>query len=387
MPDIAALAVLATAFAIGEFVAYKTKANFSTVLVTAFVLLIGFWTVVPKTLFADARIVPIGRVLIGILIVGMGTTLDFPELKRQWKTVIVATLSVLLACGLIYIIGPAIIGRDLAFAGVPIFAGAGSASMVMTMALNAQERYQLALFVVLILTCQTFVGIPIASQLLKISARKFKKDTALYNIYLDPVEEDSSKKKRRLLQLPEELTKPSAIFAKMAIVATIGFYIFRLSGGRLNYIVVALILGTVFTELGFLEPNSLVKSQASTFVLLACVLILFESLTEATPAGLLSLMGPLVVVLGIGVAGSFGGGLLFGKIFRVEPFLAICMCLTCTFGFPTTMFMSNEVAAALGEDEKDRDAISRYLLPKMITAGFITGIVSIFLASWMAGII
>jgi hypothetical protein len=62
--------------------------------------------------------------------------------------------------------------------------------------------------------------------------------------------------------------------------------------------------------------------------------------------------------------------------------------LTCTFGFPTTMLMSKEVAKAIGSTDEERIAIENYILPKMVTAGFVTvTITSVLIAGVVVGML
>ncbi len=210
-------------------------------------------------------------------------------------------------------------------------------------------------------------------------------DASKQPIKLEELYEDN--KKRKLLQLPDELERPSMSLAKLGIVTVLAYYTSILMNGALNYIVIALVYGTIFSELGFLEKNALENTKAYGFMLLSCTIMIFSNLPNARPAQLLELLVPLAVVLGIGVLGACVSGVVVGKIFKVEPCMAICMCLTCMFGFPTTMFMSNEVSIAIGKDKDEQKLLDSYLRPKMITAGFITGIISIILAGFVAGII
>ncbi|MGL6065275.1 MAG: hypothetical protein ACRC0S_09385 [Fusobacteriaceae bacterium] len=380
MPSIVAFTILISIFAIGEYIALKTKATFSTVLVSSVLLLLGFFMGMPKDLFVKSGILPIGGILIGILITGMGNLLDFAELKRQWKTVAVSICTVIMATSIVFLVGQLILGRDLALAGAPIFAGSSTASLVMNTELIKQGKDNLALFVILMLVCQTFVGVPLASYLLKIAAKKFKNNEDERKLYLNFSNEIIENRKRKILELPADFDKPSFAMAKLGVVTVISFYISEFTNGTLNYIVVALILGTIFTELGFLEKNILEKTKASGFIYFACIMLLFTNLTKAEPSQLLSLIFPLISTLTIGALGACLAGYLFGKIFKVETYMAICMCLTCMFGFPTTMFMSNEVAVAIGANEEDVKVLENYLRPKMITAGFVTGIFSIIIS-------
>ena len=64
------------------------------------------------------------------LTVSLGTTIDFTELRRQWKVVVTALCGVCGAVAAIVLIGRPFIGSEMAIAGAPIFVAyqyAGSA--------------------------------------------------------------------------------------------------------------------------------------------------------------------------------------------------------------------------------------------------------------------
>lgn len=391
MSPILAFSILAVIFAFAQVVAKKTKATLSAAFVIAITLVVLFNIgLLPRDIYEVSTILPIGGLLVGVLVTGMGNMLDFAELKRQWKTVIIAVVGVIFASLVLIFAGGLFIGRDMAMAGTPVFAGGATATVIMTGILNEKGLGDLALFAVLMLAVQNFVGIPIASQLLKRSARKFLHDDAAYALYAGRSAGDTAATVgRKPLALPASLDMPSVSLAKLALVTALAFYVgnftAQYTGGFLSYIIVALVFGTVFTELGFLESNVLGETQASGFVMFATLMIAFSSLANTSPAQVVSMLVPLLIAQVIGVAGCFAAGILLGKLLRVEWFLAVSMILTCLFGFPTTMLMSNEVAEAVGGDDRQREIIGMYIRPKMITAGFITGIFSIALAGVVSG--
>ena len=95
LEPIIALTILFCVYAAGELIAQKTKAVFSTVLGIAILLLAGFWSgILPRSVIEDAQVTGFGNVIAGILIVSLGTTIDFPELRRQWKVVVTSLVCV-----------------------------------------------------------------------------------------------------------------------------------------------------------------------------------------------------------------------------------------------------------------------------------------------------
>ncbi len=393
LAPIAAFTILAVVFAFSQIVAQKTKAILSAAFVIALTMIILFNTgILPKDIYDVSTILPIGGVLITILITGMGGSLDFAELKRQWKTVVIAAIGVSIATALLVVIGQFIIGRDYVMAGAPGFAGGTTATLIMTEALTEKGLPQLATFATLVLVFQNFIGIPIASVLLKKAAKFFVKDTAAFEAYKASEVQASASQKKRLIRIPKSINDISSVsLAKLALVGVLSYYVGNwlggLTQGMLNYIVIALILGTVFTELGFLEKNEMEKSQSSGLIMMITLMMIFANLATTSIPDILGMIPYLVILLLIGAAGACVSGLLLGKVFKVNVPLAICMILTCMFGFPTTLLMSNEVAAAVGETDEQKEVLGAYLRPIMVTAGLITGIISIILAGVLAVIL
>jgi hypothetical protein len=116
--------------------------------------------------------------------------------------------------------------------------------------------------------------------------------------------------------------------------------------------------------------------------------IVFSNLAKTTPQQIIDMSFPLVLSLGIGVIFSIAAGYILGKILHMGFGISASIILTCTFGFPTTMFMSQEVARAVGRTDDEKLAIRNYLEPKMLTGGFVTVTVfSVILAGVVAGML
>jgi hypothetical protein len=115
-------------------------------------------------------------------------------------------------------------------------------------------------------------------------------------------------------------------------------------------------------------------------------MIIFTTLAQTSPGQVVSMVGPLLFCLVTGAVMVIVIGFITGKLLKTSPYLAISLGLTCTFGFPTTMLMSQEVANAMGKTEEEKTALRNYLLPKMIIAGFVTvTIASVVVAGIVVG--
>ena len=191
MPGITALTILLTIYATGEMIAKKTKAVFSTVLGIAMLLLAGFWTgILPETIFSDCGADKFGNVIAGILITSLGTTIDFEELKRQWKVVLVSLMGVLGAVAGFIAAGCLFGMREMAIAGAPVFAGGSAATLIMTTALKDRSMELASTFCIVLYVMQKFIGVPVASHFLRIEARNFRKITENIQLYRNKTKEE-----------------------------------------------------------------------------------------------------------------------------------------------------------------------------------------------------
>lgn len=389
MPGIVALAILFSIYAVGELIAQKTKAVFSTVLGIALILLAGFWSgVLPRTLIEDAQISGFGNLIAGVLIVSLGTTIDFPELKRQWKVVVISLCCVICAVGAIILAGSPLMGSELAVSGAPIFAGGSAATLIMTTALKEKGLEYAGTFCIALYVTQKFIGVPIASLLLRRTARQFRDIPELVEEYSRQESPREGGKNAGPLALPAQFAKPSVYLAKLGIVAVIAYYTAKLTGGKVHYFVMCLLMGALFFSLGFLEKGILAKTNSSGLITFFVTILIFSNLATTTPQQVLSVLPALALTALLGVGGTAAAGFVLGKLLNVPFGLAVSLGISCTFGFPTTMLIPQEVSEALGRNEKEKAAILNYLLPKMLTAGFVTvTIASVLIAGFVVNML
>ena len=389
MTGIAALTILLCIYAAGELIAQKTKAIFSQVLGIAVILLAGFWSgILPETLIEDAQISGFGNLIAGLLVVSLGTTIDFPEIKRQWKVVVISLCCVIGSVAAIILIGGPVMGMEMAVSGAPIFAGGSAATLIMTTTLREKGLELAGTFCIVLYVTQKFIGVPIASLLLRRTAVRFREEPALVAQYSEQTQETAAGKKRGLLELPPLFARPSVYLAKLGIVAVIANCTARLTNGAVHYFVLCLIMGALFFALGFLEKGILSKTQSSGLITFFVTILIFSNLASTTPQQVVSVLVPLLAAALLGVVGTVVVGFICGKLLNIPFGLAVSLGISCTFGFPTTMLIPQEVSEAIGRDEREKAAILNYLLPKMLTAGFVTvTIASVLIAGFVVNML
>lgn len=259
----------------------------------------------PTDIVTTAGIAPLGKVSASLLVVGVGTTMNTKELIRQWKTVIASFCCCAAGVLLIVFVGRFIIGTDAAIAGAPIFAGASVALMIVNEALeNVGLTDTLGVVVILIFALQKFIGVPLCSFCLNREARAFLKDREKMQKYLAVTTEDAASEKKRPLSFFSKTNKPVYNFTKVALVASLSTALSALTQDKINVYIICLVMGVLFTELGFLPRNALSKLDSYFLLLFSILMTIFSSLAKVTPQTLVQSFIPVLVVLLLGARRS-----------------------------------------------------------------------------------
>lgn len=159
-------------------------------------------------------------------------------------------------------------------------------------------------------------------------------------------------------RLPLEFSPKNAgnnfYLAKLAIVAALAGVVANWTvipnSNPTNYIlnpnVAYLLFGLVFAHFGFLDRDLTSKTQSFGLLMLAVCALVPASL-NVSPQELLSLLLPIVGMLLLGAVGLGLGGLLCGKILRVDGWISFALGLCAMIGYPATQIISIEIAEGL----------------------------------------
>ena len=387
MNGLYALTIVFVVYVLGDMIATKTKAIISMLFVASVVFAIGFWNGLPATIFTDSALQGFASVSVGLLLVHMGTTIKLKNILKEWKTVVIVLCSTVAICLGVYFIGSLFIEKDMALIGAPILGGGVVAFLVMRNAL-ASAGDQIVLFGSLVLVVQGVVGFPIASIMCKKEALRLKGKIADGSLVLrDPLEEEGEKKPawRIFPKTTDAYNGDNYLIAKLALVTCLAQWLSGLTSGKVNMLVICLILGVLFREAGFLDEASLTKANGFTFVIGAVLVNVFASLASTTPAILLSMIKPLLIAVVIGLASCAVVAILVGRIFKQSWYMSFALGVTTLFGFPGTLIVPTEVAKAVAENDEEKNLILQNILPQMIIAGMVSvSIVLVIFAGIMA---
>jgi MFS family permease len=393
MDSLLALVIVLVAFAVGDFISYKTKSIVSMMFVASVIFLIGFWMGIPATLFADAQLTGFGALMIGLLITHMGTLLSIEDLKKQWKTVLIALAAVVGIGIFLFVVGTPIIGREYAVASAPPIAGGVVAAIIMGEGATAKGLDAIAVFVTLLVVVQGFFGYPLASFMLNREAKKLLKAFHENNGKASEVEtkaavEPKKERKKLIPPLSKDLQTTYILLAKLAIMAFVSFKLAALTNDVVHKYVMCLFVGVAAREIGFLEEAVMTKANSFGLAMVALMAVIFGNLAKATPEMLASILFPLIASLVLGVIGISIFSAIAGKLLGYSLEMSIAIGASALFGFPGTFIISNEVANANGKTEEERGAILHEIMPKMLVAGFVTvTIASVVLAGFMVKLI
>jgi hypothetical protein len=381
--NIEAFLILALIYYIGEFVGTKTKAVIPSVFVTALLFLAGFWTFFPKDIVSRAGMgPPLGGLLVIMLcITHMGTIISVKQLLEQWKVIVIALAGLAGMIALCWFVARPIVGKDFVVAGLPPLTGGIVAALLMNKAALDRGLQDAAVLAIAMYTIQGFVGYPLTAFLLRIEGRRLLKD---YNSAaavsaggevdagIGNMKTSEPEKKPLIPPAPEKYMTSCFILLKLIFVAYIANRLSVLTGGKVNQAVITLILGVIFSSIGFLDKNSLQKAGSFGFLMYVLLIYVFDGLKDATPQMLLSIIGPMAIIIVLGVAGLFVLSVVAGKLLKMHWAIACCVSLTALYGFPPNFILTDEACKALARTPEERTYLMDKMLPMMIVGGFVT---------------
>ncbi|WP_394019169.1 hypothetical protein [Anaerococcus cruorum] len=396
MQALEALLYIFVVYTVGDIIAAATKSIVPSLFVCSAIFLASFWLGMPETLFVDSLLYDIGAVFITSLLVHMGSMLNIRQLAAQWKTVLISVGGIVGIVILLFVIGSPIVGKETAIVAAPPISGGLIAGLQMADSAEAIGRLDLKLMATLLVVLQGFIGYPLASFCLRKEANNILKLKTEGYVF-DKEEKVDQKEVKTLFQLPDKYRSPNYYIAKTILVAFIATAISNLLKNvdtgifilnaliRIDKNVLALILGIVFAEIGFLERDPLNKGNAFGFLMGALMAVIYGGLAGASPQDVIEILVPIVICLVIATIGIGIMSIIVGKFVNIGPWMSFAIGLAALFGFPGTYVVSQEVAKGVAHNEEEKELILSQILPKMLVSGFVTvSIGSVILAGLLA---
>lgn len=379
------------AYLIGETVSTATKAWIPSVFVTAVVMLIGYWTIFPYDMIKDASVLPFAPTIgIFLLVTHMGTNISFKQLAKQWKTILIALGGLVGMSVLALMVGPALMDRALIVAGLPPLAGGMVAATTMMEGAKAAGLEKAAIFAITMFFVQGFAGYPLTAICLQFEGRRLLKGMRDGSIGKADVEEVEGAKKL-LPPLPARYNTDAAILLKLGIVSWIALQLSKIPVpfiGNINALVLTLLLGVLATTIGFLDENALGKCHSTGIVVFFMMMYVFDGLKDCTPQMLVEIIGPMLILLFLGLVGMLIFVLILSKVLHTSFLMSMASALTALYGFPANAVITKNTCAALASNEAEEEFLLGHMMTPMIIGGFTTvTVASVIMAGIFVGML
>jgi hypothetical protein len=383
MSNILAFLILAIIYYIGEFIGTKTKAWVPSVFVIAILFLVGYWTFFPNDIVVLAGMGPPlgGTLAIMLCITHMGTIISIKQLLEQWKVIVITLAGLAGMVAFCWFICIPLVGKEYVIAGLPPLTGGIVAATMMNQAALEKGLITAAVLAIAMYAVQGFAGYPLTAVMLKIEGRKllaaYRSGEMKLATTAGDVDEEAGnmkvevKEKKKLIPpMPEKYSTTAFILGKLMLSAYISSKLAAITG--LNQAVWALILGIILTEIGFLDRDSLNKAKSYGFLMYLLMIFVFSGLKDSTPEILLEAIGPMAIIIVVGVAGMALLSIIVGKFLGISWNMACAVSLTALYGFPPNYILTEESVKALAETKEEHEFLLSKMLPMMIVGGFIT---------------
>jgi MFS family permease len=386
--------IIAILLLISDVISKMTKRKLSTMLVSSLIFMAIFIPgYLPGTVGTMSGLSTLGGAILGLTLVNVGTVISVDEFKKQWKTVCIGVFAIVGIGIIFFTIGEMFMHRNFVVGGAAIASGGTVAWILVQEALLNMNEIQpspelvlAASFPFLIANFQMFVGVPIASGILTVEAKRVRDEFRNGNIKVVEQTEEEKAAEAEKVRLADEGTMPDVFRTVAGSLSLAGFFvvlssimqfaIYDLTGFVAHRYIFALLFGIGLRATNFAPKGFLFKIDSYGIIGLSLFTLGIPALAMIDLDGFMTLLPMIVFSLFLGVVGNITFAFIMSKLLKVSPAIGIAIGLTSFFGYPTTMIISNEISEEIGETPEEIAAISQEILPKMVVAGFATVTIS-----------
>ncbi len=386
-----ALFIILLVFAFGDIIGVLTKAKVSTMFVIMATFLVLFLThAIPADICTTANLTYVTGIGLQFLLVDMGSSVGLAELKKEWRTVLTATISLLLAV-LGCAIAIPIIGRESALVSMPVIAGGVvAANTMVTAAENVGLPTCAALATFIYATQKLIATLPASNGGLKYANQLMEEYSK--QDHSAETESKSEKGEEKLLFWQKHIHFYSN-FVCLAIAGTLVFLAYLLgnaTNGWIGQTMWSMILGIAVRNLGLVPSHFLRDNSKSVgFFSFLTMITMIPSLAKIDISE--------IPVIGFNALVIFTFVMIILVLaFRFTPLWRICgskslslgIAMCQMIGYPGTQLISDEIAIAVGKTDAERDHISEKLGTAYVIAGFTNvTLLSVVLANFISKIL
>ena len=234
---------------------------------------------------------------------------------------------------------------------------------------------------------QGFAGYPLTAVCLQLEGKKLLKEyrnggvsVAGVSNAVDAVngklETTESPRKKLLPPTPAKWNSVVVMLGKLGFVAwlatQLGRVVIPVINMKISGAVYALVLGVIFTSIGFLDENAINKANSYGIIMFALMMYVFDGLNGCTPEMLGNIIGPMILLIVVGVIGMVILCFIASKILKVSFLMATATALTALYGFPPNAIITEATCTALAQTPEEKEFLMSKMFPPMIVGGFTT---------------
>ena len=389
-------------FFLGDLVGALTKAKISSMFVIMMGFLVLFLTgVYPADIMTTAGFAGVASLGQYFLLFNMGTSVDLPTLRREWRTVVGAIIGMAAAIVGCCVAIP-IIGKDFALAAAPVVNGGIVATTTMVQACDEKGLAAAAALATFIYAVQKFVGtlpasncgLSVANELVADLRAKHAADPN-YSWYAEQKSSTGSASAKEPLW--KGIKKYYTTFICLAIGAaaivlaqTIAKVLKPTPLSFINMSILCMVFGITARNTGLVPPNIMRdQAKANGFFSFLSLCTIIPSLAKIDVTMLPSIGFATVVIFVLVLVFTFITFMLTPawKVVGSKK-LAIGIAMCQMIGYPGTELIATEISNAVAQTEEERDAVTARIQTAYVISGFTSvTILSVVIAGILAGFI
>lgn len=384
-----ALAVLVVMYYISSVLSTKTRARIGTMIFFSVFILIGYWTIFPADIIATSQIPVVAAICNLVLLINVGSSFDLATLKQDWRVVVITLVGCLGMGVLVFAAVTPVFGLDMAISSYPCLVGGLVATNLVNETLMAKGAEDLAVTIVLMLSMQTFVGMPVMSFGARRECERLLAEFRAGSTAAGGAKKDAAATaapapaaaKALIDRLPSKYNTPILHLASClflgALAGTAAQYTSALTNGLIGSAIVGIVFGIFFKQAGLLAKEPLAKAGVLSFFMMAMMINMRVSFARITPMGLVERIFPIAFCIIIGAVGVLLFSIPLGKKLGVSSGLVMAFTMGSYAGYPLNYQVCMEVITLLAQTPEEEEYLKDHVLQRVI----IGGVVSVSLAS------
>ncbi|WP_342387599.1 hypothetical protein [Salinicoccus bachuensis] len=378
---IVATVMLFALIALGELISVYTRARVPMLMTAMLGFLILTWTgIFPENILELSTLPALGAILIGPLIVHMGTLMRFSILKKQWRAVIIALSGLAGALTLVLVIVTLVFDFTTAASGVGPISGGVVALLITNETLTNLGLTSLVVVPVLVQAFQGVIGMPLATAFMKRYGKAFMAENR--TVEDDSIGFEEERGISRFSLMKNNTIKLFVIF----VLGMLGVILGDITG--IHYTLFCLLFGILALNLNLLPKSALESANSFSFMMVALIFVIIGTMGGITPQDVVSNIPAVALILALGIFGIITGGFIASKLVGWHPYKGVPVALTALIGFPGDYLICEEVARSETNNLEDQNRLFQELVTPMLIGGFVTvTVASVFIASFVMSMI